>query len=158
MDYKSVSEYAALRGVSPSRVSYWLKHNRLAGAKKVGSFWIIPANADPGVQVVGRPPKQEAVPFRLQEEAMLALCASAPNLKTWRAAGTPRFMAGMALMLASVSGFDRKRYLTFAEKLDPSMLSVEAFEIWLKDNPYKPSRFLPMLQKLRCHYEKTHRA
>ena len=59
MDYKSLSEFAALRGVSPSRVMYWLKHDRLAGAKKAGSFWIIPAEADPGVKPVGRPSKVE---------------------------------------------------------------------------------------------------
>jgi len=149
MDYKSVSEFAALRGVSPSRVMYWLKHDRLAGAKKAGSFWIIPAEADPGVKPVGRPSKTEETPFRLKEEAMLALCAAAPDVKAWRRAGTPRFMAGMALMLASAPGFDRARYLALAEQLDPSILTVEAFEAWLKDNPYKPSRFLPMLQQLR---------
>lgn len=149
MDYKSISEFAALRGVSPSRVMYWLKNNRLAGAKKAGSFWIIPAEADPGIKPVGRPSKAEEVPFRIREEAMLTLCAAPPNLNAWRRAGTPRFMAGMALMLASAPGFDRARYLVLAEQLDPSMLTVEAFEAWLKDNPYKPSRFLPMLQKLR---------
>ena len=158
MDYKSVSEFAALRGVSPSRVMYWLQHHRLAGAKKVGSFWIIPAHADPGVKPVGRPPKPEAAPFRLQEDAMLALCAAAPQMKTWRRAGTRRFMGGMAVMLASVSGFDRARYLALAEKLDPSVLTVKTFEAWLKDNPYKPSRFLPMLQKLRSTKEKSRHA
>ena len=148
MDYNSVSEFAVLRGVSPSRVMYWLKHNRLAGAKKVGSYWIIPAKADPGVKEVGRPAKAEP-PFRLKEEAMLALCAAAPDLKAWRRAGSPRFMAGMALMLASAPEFNRKHYLALAEQLDPSALTVEAFEAWLKVNPYKPSRFLPMLQQLR---------
>ena len=128
---------------------YWLKHDRLAGAKKAGSFWIIPAEADPGVKPVGRPGKVVEVPFRDKDEAMLALCAGAPDIKAWRLAGTPRFMAGMALMLASVSGFDRARYLALAQKLDPTALSVEAFEAWLANNPYKPSRFLPMLQQLR---------
>ena len=149
MDYKSVSEFAALRGVSPSRVRYWLKHDRLAGAKKAGSFWIIPAEANPGVKPVNRSGKIEEVSFREKEEAMLALCAGTRDVKTWRRAGTPRFMAGMALMLASVSGFDRARYLALAEKLDPTALSVEAFEAWLATNPHKPSRFLPMLQQLR---------
>lgn len=149
MDYKSVSEFAALRGVSPSRVMYWLKHGRLPGAKKAGSFWIIPAEADPGIKPVGRPPKEDVLPFRLQEEGMLKLCAAPPRLAAWRRAGTPRFMAGMALMLASAPGFDRVRYLALAERLDPSMLTVKAFEAWLKDNPYKPSRFLPMLQQIR---------
>lgn len=158
MDYKSISEFAALRGVSPSRVMYWLKHNRLAGAKKAGSFWIIPAEADPGVKPVGRPPKEEEAPFRLKEEAMLQLCTAPPRLDTWRRAGTPRFMAGMALMLASAPGFERVRYLALAEKLDPSMLGVEAFEAWLATNPYKPSRFLPMLQQLRKHMESVRHA
>ena len=89
---------------------------------------------------------------------MLALCAAAPNLKTWRRAGTPRFMAGMALMLASVSGLDRTRYLALAKKLDPAALTVAAFEAWLKDNPYKPSRFLPMLQHLRRNRDSTRHA
>lgn len=152
MEYKSVAEFAELRGVSPSRVMYWLKHHRLAGAKKVGSFWIIPAAADPDIKAVGRPAKTET-PFRLKEEAMLALCANAPDLKTWRRVGAPRFMAGMALMLASAPAFDRKRYLALAEQLDPAVLTVEAFEAWLRDTPFKPSRFLPMLQQLRKHKE-----
>lgn len=161
MDYKSISEFAVLRGVSSSRVMYWLKNNRLTGAKKAGSFWIIPADADPGVKPVGRPGKKEPrekspEPFRIEEEAMLALCAAPPNLKSWRRAGTPRFMAGMALMLASVRGFDRPRYLALAEKLDPSALTVAAFEAWLKENPYKPSRFLPRLQQLRGSKERMH--
>lgn len=154
MDYKSLSEFAKLQGVSPSRVMYWLKHDRLAGAKKAGSFWIIPAEADPGVKAVGRPGKIEKAPFRLKEEAMLALCAGALDVKAWRRAGTPRFMAGMALMLASVSGLDRARYLALAKKLDPTALSVEAFEAWLATNPYKPSRFLPMLEQF--HKRKEH--
>lgn len=158
MDYKSLSEFAALRGVSPSRVMYWLKHDRLAGAKKAGSFWIIPAEADPGVKPVGRPSKMEEIPFRDKEAAMLALCARAPNVSAWRRAGTPRFMAGMALMLASVSGLDRVRYLALAEKLDPTALSVDAFEAWLATNPYKPSRFLPMLQQLRKRKESARHA
>ncbi len=157
MDYKSVSEFAVLRGVSPSRVMYWLKRNRLAGAKKVGSYWIIPAEADPGVKAVGRPTK-EGLPFRLKEEAMLALCAAAPDLKAWRRAGSPRFMAGLALMLASAPDFDRKRYLALAEKLDPTALTVETFEAWLKENPYKPSRFLPMLHQLRKRKERARHA
>jgi len=157
MDYKSVSEFAVLREVSPSRVMYWLKHDRLAGAKKVGSYWIIPAEADPGIKTVGRPSKVEA-PFRLKEEAMLALCAAAPDLKAWRRAGSPRFMAGMALMLASAPEFDRKRYLALAEKLDPTALTVESFEAWLKENPYKPSRFLPLLQQLRRRKKGTRHA
>ena len=79
---------------------------------------------------------------------MLALCAAAPDLKAWRRAGPPRFMAGLALMLASVPEFDRRRYLALAEKLDPTALTVEAFEVWVRENPYKPSRFLPMLHQL----------
>ena len=143
MDYKSVSEFAALRGVSPSRVRYWLKHDRLAGAKKAGSFWIIPAEANPGVKPVNRSGKIEEVSFREKEEAMLALCAGTRDVKTWRRAGTPRFMAGMALMLASVSGFDRARYLALAQKLDPTALSVGAFEVWFAANPYESSLSSP---------------
>ena len=153
MDYKSVTEFAVLRGVSPSRVMYWLKHDRLPGAQKAGAYWIIPIDADPGVKQVGRPPKVEAAPFRLKEEAMLKLCAASPRLDAWRRAGTPRFMAGMAVMLASLPGFDRARYLALAEKLDPALLGLTAFETWLAANPYKPSRFVPMLRQLRKRKE-----
>ena len=67
-------------------------------------------------------------------------------------------MAGVALMLASVSGFDRVRYLALAEKLDPTALSVDAFEAWLATNPYKPSRFLPMLQQRRKRLDSARHA
>jgi hypothetical protein len=145
MDYLSVSQFATQRGVSPSRVIYWLKRNRLAGARKVGSVWIVPSDADPAVKPVGRPRKERS--FREQEEAMLELCASGPDLNAWRRAGPPDLMAGLAVMLASMTGFDRARYLQLAEGLDPDATTVDAFARWLGATPYKPSRFLPQLEK-----------
>jgi len=35
---------------------------------------------------------------------------------------------------------------------------VETFEAWLKENPYKPSRFLPMLHQLRKRKERARHA
>lgn len=145
MDFLSVPQFAAARRVSPARVAYWLRHGRLDGACKIGGRWIVPAAADPGVKAVGRPRKEQA--FRLREEAMLDLCAAPPDLKAWRRAGPPRLMAGMAMLLASATGFDRARYLQLAEQLDPGLATLHGFARWLEETPYRPSRFLPQLRR-----------
>jgi hypothetical protein len=53
---------------------------------------------------------------RAYEDRLLDLAASGdtdPN--AWRAYGSPFFMGGLAVMLASARGFDRERYLRLAE-------------------------------------------
>ena len=147
MDYLSVAEFAETRGVSPSRVMYWLKNDRLAGARKIGHYWAIPAAANPEVKLVGRPRKE--LSFREQESAMLKLCVAAPNVKKWKRAGPPWLMAGMAMMLSSSRYFDRARYVALAERLDPSVCTKAGLERWLERTPFKPCRFMPQVKRQR---------
>lgn len=83
---------------------------------------------------------------REYEDRLLELCASGDlDPGSWHAYGPAFFMAGIAVMLASVSGFDRRRLLALAETLHPGSSHPEVFALWLARSPVRPSRFLPML-------------
>lgn len=87
---------------------------------------------------------------REQEEQLLDLCASGDTEPAvWRTYGDPFFMGGLAMMLASSRGFDRRRYLELAEALHPGMSFAEVFDLWLKGSPLSPSRFLPLARHRR---------
>ena len=150
MKYLSVSEFAAARAVSSSRVSRWLQQGRLAGAQKIGARWRIPAQADPGVLAVGRPRRQRPLPAALSEADLLELCATAPDLEAWRRAGPPALMAGLAVLVAGISGFERSAYLQMAQQLDATVATVGGFARWLKQAPLQPAHFLPRLRRLRA--------
>lgn len=92
-----------------------------------------------------------AAPFdRAREEALLDLCASGSlDASDWRRHGESFFMGGLATLLASVRGFDRRRYLVLAEDLHPGVTQPEVFELWLQKSPVRPARFLPMLERRR---------
>lgn len=80
------------------------------------------------------------------EERLLKLCASRTlQPEHWRL-GSPFFMAGLAVMLASLTGFDRRGLLGLAERLHPGAGEPAVFAHWLKHSPVRPSRFLPMLE------------
>jgi phosphohistidine phosphatase SixA len=64
----------------------------------------------------------------------------------WTQAGASFFMAGIAVMLASTSDFDRPAYLVLAEQIHPGASRPETFAQWLKESPLQPCRFLPMLK------------
>ena len=86
------------------------------------------------------------------EERLLELCASgdlAPE--RWRRMGEPFFMAGLAVMIASHSDFDRRSLLDLAEVLHSGSSQVEVFASWLERSPVRPSRFLPMLSERIDH-------
>ena len=68
------------------------------------------------------------------------------NPEKWRPLGPPFFLAGLAVMLASVAGFDRSKYLELAETLHPGATEPRVFTRWLVQTPLPPSRFLPMLR------------
>lgn len=91
-------------------------------------------------------------PFdRTREEALLDLCASGGlDAAVWRARGDGFFMGGLAAMLASLRGFDRRRYLALAEELHPGVTQPEVFELWLQKSPLRPARFVPMLKRRRA--------
>ena len=85
---------------------------------------------------------------REYEERLLKLCASrslAPE--RWTATGPRFFMAGLAVMLASVDGFDRPGLLDLAEHLSPGASEPTVFARWLERSPLRPSRFLSMLDR-----------
>ena len=80
------------------------------------------------------------------EERLLQLGASRTlDLRRWAALGPRFFMAGLAVMLASVPELDRRGLLALAEQLHPGASEPEVFAQWLKRSPVRPSRFLPML-------------
>lgn len=83
---------------------------------------------------------------REYEERLLEFCASRTlDPQLWASLGPRFFMAGVAVMLASVPAFDRRSLLTLAEQLHPGASEPAVFEQWLKRSPLRPSRFLPML-------------
>jgi hypothetical protein len=69
----------------------------------------------------------------------------------WRELGPGFFLAGLAIMLASVPGFDRPRYVDLAESLHPGASEPRVFEKWLADTPLAPARLLPMVQRQLNH-------
>lgn len=80
----------------------------------------------------------------------LLRCRSTNEVE-WRALGPGFFLAGVAVMLASVPGFDRPRYLDLAESLHPGASEPRVFEKWLADTPIAPARLLPMVQQQLNH-------
>jgi hypothetical protein len=86
------------------------------------------------------------------ERQLVELCASRSLIpERWTQLGPPFFMAGLAVMLASVSGFDRRGLLTLAERLHPGSSEPAVFARWLERSPLKPSRFLPQLKAEQRH-------
>lgn len=84
---------------------------------------------------------------REYEARLLSLVAGRPrDADAWRAAGPEFFMAGLAVMLASVRGEDRAGLLALAESLYPGASEPEVFTRWLRHSPLRPSRFLPLLE------------
>jgi hypothetical protein len=82
---------------------------------------------------------------REEEERLLDLCASGnTDPAAWQAHGDAFLMGGLAMMLASARGFDRRRYLDLAERLHPGISVPEVFQLWLDRAPVSPGRFLPL--------------
>lgn len=80
------------------------------------------------------------------EQRLLTMCASRIlDPQVWAGAGPRFFMAGLAVMLASVQGADRRGLLALGEQLHPGVSEPAVFDQWLKRGPVRPSRFLPML-------------
>ena len=85
---------------------------------------------------------------RAEEAALLAFCASSDlRVEGWRAHGPAFFMGGLATLLASVRGFDRRRYLELAEAVHPGITVPEVFAEWLRRSPLRAARFVPQLKK-----------
>lgn len=84
------------------------------------------------------------------ETRLLELAASGnTDSAAWRQHGSPFFMGGLAVLLASARGFDREKYLRLADELHPGISTPEVFDQWLRETPLRASRFLPMARKLK---------
>lgn len=80
------------------------------------------------------------------EGQLLDLCASGDlDRERWKNLGPAFFMAGLAVMVASVKGFKRGELCVLAEHLHPGSSQPEVFSLWLARSPVRPSRFLPLL-------------
>jgi hypothetical protein len=64
----------------------------------------------------------------------------------WLRTGPRFFMAGFAVMLASLRGLDRHGFLALAERLHPGSSHPGVFSLWLERSPLQPSRFVPQLE------------
>ena len=74
------------------------------------------------------------------------LGSGSTRIGDWRPLGPQFFLAGLAVMLASLPEFDRSKYLDLAEALHPGATEPRVFAKWLAETPLPPARFLPMLE------------
>jgi hypothetical protein len=84
------------------------------------------------------------------ERSFVEFCAHfPPDAELWSQFGDRKFLAGVAVLLAGHSGFDRAAYLTLAEALYPGSSSLEQYEKWHRT--YKPSfpRLFSMIDRER---------
>ncbi|MBL8225787.1 MAG: hypothetical protein JNM50_10680 [Chromatiales bacterium] len=89
---------------------------------------------------------------RAYEAKLLDLAASgSTDPEAWRQTGAPFFLAGLAVTLASVTGFDRPRYLELADALHAGVTEPAVFGRWLAATPLQPARFLPMVMARLRH-------
>jgi hypothetical protein len=102
--------------------------------------------------VPSRAPERGAKFTREYEEQLLDLCASGnTDPAVWRTHGNSFFMGGLATMLASARGFERRKYLDLAESLHPGVSVPEVFGLWLERTPVSPARFLPLARHRGRH-------
>ena len=96
----------------------------------------------------GSPEHREPWPVvdrKLEAALVEAVASGSTEAAYWRRLGPPFFLAGLAVMIASVQTFDRQRYLRLAEALHPGATVPRVFQLWLDETPLPPSRFLPMV-------------
>jgi hypothetical protein len=85
---------------------------------------------------------------RDDEERLLQLAATRViDEQRWRSGGPQFFMAGFAVMLASLRGMNRHQLLELAEHLHPGSSHPDVFSLWLARSPLKASRFAPLLME-----------
>ncbi len=96
-------------------------------------------------------PDSSKRPWGRNEEQRLIKLVMANDFRPsrWRRAGDPHTLAGIATMLASVSGFDRARMLALAECLNPGISAPAHFSAWLKHTPVHAARLLPQIKMQR---------
>lgn len=88
---------------------------------------------------------------RLETRLIDLVRSGSTNEAHWRKLGPGFFLAGIAVVLASVTGLDRRAYLALAESLHPGASEPRVFAQWLADTPLPPARLLPMTQSPANH-------
>ena len=84
------------------------------------------------------------------EKLLVDLCAHMPPDATlWRDFGDAEFLAGLAVMMAGHTGFERGAYLALAESLQSGVSAAEQYEHWYQK--YQPdfARLLSMIDRER---------
>jgi hypothetical protein len=120
-----------------------LRAGRLGLTQAVGAGLVLADAPLPEVTDDGRFPRQFDRDLELR---LLEFCAES-NFEAlrWRASGPAFFMAGLAVLLASVHIGERRRYLDLGEQLHAGISQVGVFDLWLQGSPLRPSRFIPLL-------------
>lgn len=88
---------------------------------------------------------------RLEARLVDLLRSRSTRVERWRELGPSFFLAGLAVTVASVPGFDRTSYLDLAEALHPGASEPRVFAKWLAETPLPPARLVPMLQAQLDH-------
>jgi DNA-binding transcriptional ArsR family regulator len=93
---------------------------------------------------------------RDSEKLLIDLCAHLPpDITLWRAFGAAEFLAGLAVMLAGHTGFDRAAFLTLAESLQPGASTAEYYESWYQKYQPEFARLLAMIDRERRTHART---
>lgn len=84
------------------------------------------------------------------EKAFVDLCAHLPpDAGLWKEFGDPRFLAGVAVMLAGHSGYDRAAYLALAESFAPGSSTPERYQAWHRAHRPGFARLFSMIDRER---------
>jgi len=124
---RSTCDFATLDALAQS-AGTGLRVNGCASQTSANGLWPV---------VVDRP---------LEARLAAVLGARSTCIDDWRPLGPPFFLAGLAVMLASVPELGRRKYLDLAEALHPGATEPRVFARWLTETPLPPARFLPMLE------------
>jgi hypothetical protein len=86
------------------------------------------------------------------EDRLVDLCVSGDlDVGRWAGAGPRFFMAGLAVVLASMRNSDRRRLLALAERLYPGASEPAVFDRWLQRSPLRPTRLLSLIDARLAH-------
>ena len=90
---------------------------------------------------------------RAAEKGFVDLCAHfPPDAELWRRLGDAEFLAGVAVLLAGHSGFDRPAYLALAESLSPGASTPDSHAAWHRAHrPNLPRLFSMIDRERRTH-------
>jgi len=100
-----------------------------------------------GTRLEGIPSDRDA------ERGFVGLCAHLPpDVELWRRLGEADFLAGVAVLLAGHSGFDRAAYLALAESLSPGSSARARHQAWHRAHrPNLPRLFSMIDRERRTH-------